>query len=201
MVALMFMVLLAPGTLAAPSPSLRGANESTRTGSLPWFHGGCCGGCESPYCSPHSGRCYETKNELYYYECDPSSRVPRPPNASRPTCCETCASAFCSPYSGGCYNAKDKYYYAECQQSAFSQASGFQFQGFDGCSGASRQARETAATSAEACASFCKEASGCVTFLFGRRHGGCFNFLGACHLYATCFPEHNPCWERYLLLQ
>eukprot|EP00439_Symbiodinium_sp_Y106_P015290 s1952_g2.t1 len=89
--------------------------SSKGTGSLPWFHGGCCGGCESPYCSPHSGRCYETKNELYYYECDPSSRVPRPPNASRPTCCETCASAFCSPYSGGCYNAKD----ATCLQPSF----------------------------------------------------------------------------------
>ena len=59
---------------------------------------------------------------------------------------------------------------------------------------------DTSARSAEACGVLCQETPNCVAFLFGRRHGGCSNFLGSCLLYASCSPEHNPCWEHYLLL-
>ena len=89
----------------------------------------------------------------------------------------------------------------EFSQGAFEHGlSRFQFQGFSGCSSSSGQVGAVSAPSAEACGARCEEAPGCIAFLFGRRHWGCSNFLGSCHLYTSCFPEHNPCWEQYLLL-
>merc|ERR1711972_654789 len=77
----------------------------------------CCGNCaRSPWCSPGSGSCYQSKNKDYYESCpvDPTP-APPPTPAPVPACCGNCAgSPWCSPGSGSCYQSKSKDYYESC---------------------------------------------------------------------------------------
>ncbi|CAE7249499.1 ANKRD17 [Symbiodinium pilosum] len=64
-----------PGLRGHPS-SLQGtsANSSARLSNLSqasdnWTHSGCCNGCDSGFCSPASGSCYNQKAKHYYLDC------------------------------------------------------------------------------------------------------------------------------------
>merc|ERR1712151_1141370 len=71
-------------------------------------HKACCQKCgDKGFCSPESGRCYDSKKKDYYFTCG----IP----AGAPSCCGNCgANTFCSHKSGNCYDSKKKPYYARC---------------------------------------------------------------------------------------
>merc|ERR1711924_211769 len=85
-----------------------------------------CAGCGGPgYCSPRSGRCYDSKKKDYYETCGNASApepvappvpTPTPPEGTAPaSCCTTCSGkGYCSPVSGRCYDWKKRGYYATC---------------------------------------------------------------------------------------
>lgn len=72
----------------------------------------CCSACAGKaYCSPGSGRCYDSKKKDYYAKCgkEPTEEE------TQQTCCSACAGkAYCSPGSGRCYDWKKKNYYTSC---------------------------------------------------------------------------------------
>eukprot|EP00928_Gymnodinium_smaydae_P096846 TRINITY_DN8635_c0_g1_i3.p1 TRINITY_DN8635_c0_g1~~TRINITY_DN8635_c0_g1_i3.p1 ORF type:complete len:564 (-),score=62.18 TRINITY_DN8635_c0_g1_i3:280-1875(-) len=85
----------------------------------------CCGKCSGqPFCSPKSGRCYDSKRSDYYDTCDIQPNDPGdasggnstlPVSPSVPACCGKCAGKpFCSPNSENCYEWKRKDYYESC---------------------------------------------------------------------------------------
>ena len=113
------------GVFAGPSLRAREGNVTVKSNSLnasiasnsasglksSWPHPGCCNGCNSAFCSPQSGTCYNIKGKYYYLQCGAGPS----PAAS---CCNGCNTAFCSPQSGSCYNHKGKYYYLQCEADA-----------------------------------------------------------------------------------
>ena len=96
------------GADAAGSLNASIASNSASGLKSSWPHPGCCNGCNSAFCSPQSGTCYNIKGKYYYLQCGAGPS----PAAS---CCNGCNTAFCSPQSGSCYNHKGKYYYLQCE--------------------------------------------------------------------------------------
>ena len=105
---------------AAP-PVLRGTKSSNGTivaqGAVrslgSWQHAGCCNGCQTAFCSPQSGSCYDHKGKYYYLECESGSSSNSQP-APHADCCSYCLFGFCSPQSGLCYDFTSKDYYLQC---------------------------------------------------------------------------------------
>eukprot|EP00438_Fugacium_kawagutii_P025144 Skav208298 [mRNA] locus=scaffold897:192040:192750:+ [translate_table: standard] len=92
---------------ADAASTLNASNTNSSSGKSSWPHGGCCDGCNTAFCSPKSGTCYNHKGKYYYYQCTADVY----PTAS---CCRYCSTEFCSPQSQKCYNYKEFSYLETC---------------------------------------------------------------------------------------
>ena len=111
----MAVLAFAMASAAPEAPALRGAPGADLRSS--WQHAGCCNGCNTAFCSPQSGSCYDYKGKYYYLECGSGSSPQGSLPAAQPhaDCCDSCSgSSYCSPASGTCYASKGRDYYLEC---------------------------------------------------------------------------------------